>query len=378
MHNGRKIFCDTFSDIHELIRPWIDQDFWDFSDHNPVPGSIYIVGRRQCFDNTQKVKDMAASGEYRMVFANSAEGSTTQLSQLRMLGLDDLALDKKLLILTGGSLPPEYPHLLHEHFFVRIFDYDENIEQSHRIDEIFSKKNKPYSFLFLNGRARPHRKYLFERFRLSGLIDQSLWTMMDGNGVGTGILSLRYRAQELLSTLSPIRYLDDCYEVERYINKERVIPTSADRYIKHDVFDNEWGEIYLRAEPYIDTYFSVVTETILEDPWSFRTEKIAKPLAIGHPWICATNAGFYRDMRDLGFRTFHGIIDESFDTIDHPQSRMERIVTVVEDLCKQDLVSFLEACQDICKYNQQHLREVIAKENSSFPKRFFHFLDQYE
>jgi hypothetical protein len=378
MHNSRKVVCDTFSDIYTLIQPWIDIDFWDFETHEPIPGAIYIVGRKQCFDNPRKFREMASSGKYQMVFANSAEGSTTQIMQIQQLGLEELVIQGKILLLTGGALPENYPHFLHEHFFVRIFQYEENIQQAQRIDEIFQKTSKPFDFLFLNGRARPQRKYLFERFRLNGLIDRSIWTMMDPNGVGTATLSLKHRGQELLSTPSPVRYLDDQYEVERYRNRQSAVSVTGSRYVKHDVFDNEWGEIYLQAEPYIDTYFSLVTETILEDPWSFRTEKIAKPLAMGHPWICATNAGFYRDLKNMGFQTFDSIIDESFDRIENAQDRMDRIVAVVEDLCQQDLASFLAACQDRCKYNQQHIQEVIQRENRTFADRFFQFLDQYE
>lgn len=378
MHNGCKIICDVFSDIHALILPWIDVDFWDFDSHDPIDGAIYIVGRKQSFDNPRKFQEMAASGRYQMVFANSAEGSTTQLAQIRMLGLEELVRSGRILVLTGGALPGDYPHMLHEHFLVRIFQYRENIEQSKRIQEIFLKSCKPYDFLFLNGRARPHRKYLFERLRMLGLLDRSLWTMMDPNGTSTATLSFKHQGQELLSMPSPVRHLPDQYEVERYRGRHRAENADPTRYIKHDVFDNEWGEIYLQAEPYIDTYFSLVTETVLEDPWSFRTEKIAKPLAMGHPWICATNAGFYRDMRNLGFRTFDGIIDESFDTIDHTRSRMDRVIDVVQDLCRQDLSSFLVACEDVCKYNQDRLLELIEHENRSFSERFFQFVHSHE
>jgi len=377
MHKGRKVVCDTFSDIYSLIHPWVDVDFWDFESHDPIQDAIYIVGRRQSFDNPAKFRDMATTGRYVMVFANSAEGSSTQLAHIRMLGIEDQVLSGNILVLTGGSLPETYPHFLHEHFFMRIFGYEENIQQSQRIGEIFSKTQKPYKFLFLNGRARPHRKYLFERLRLQGILDQSLWTMLDPTGTGTSILNLRHQEQELLSTPSPIKHLPQHYEVERYRSRQNLIPLDTNWYVKHAVFDNEWGEIYLQAEPYVDTYFSLVTETILEDPWSFRTEKIAKPLAMGHPWICATNAGFYKDIRDMGFRTFSGIIDEGFDSIHDPKRRMDRIVDVVTDLCRQDLDGFLAACEDTCKYNQLQLLEVARRENQLFPERFFQFIDQH-
>jgi hypothetical protein len=181
-----------------------------------------------------------------------------------------------------------------------------------------------------------------------------------------------------MKTNTPIRHLPSHYEVARYRDARIAAPDYAHQYVKFDIFKNEWGEIYLETAPYRDTYFSVVTETVFDYPYSFLTEKIAKPLAQGHPWIVASNRGFYRDMRDLGFQTFNGIIDESFDLIDNDQKRMDKIVAVIRDLCGQDLVAFLAACESRCKYNQQHLRYVVEKENTTFAHRFFQFLDQYE
>jgi hypothetical protein len=117
---------------------------------------------------------------------------------------------------------------------------------------------------------------------------------------------------------------------------------------------------------------------VFEYPYSFRTEKIAKPLAQGHPWICAANAGFYRDLRYLGFKTFSSVIDESFDSIEHHQTRMDRIVDIVNDLCKSDLQAFLQACEPVCKYNQQHLVELSAQIRKEFPNNFFKFISHYE
>jgi hypothetical protein len=90
------------------------------------------------------------------------------------------------------------------------------------------------------------------------------------------------------------------------------------------------------------------------------------------------NPGYYRDLRNLGFQTFSHVIDESFDLIDSPQDRADRIVDVVEDLCQQDLASFLESCYNICKYNQQHLRELREQIRSKFPDRFWQFLQQHQ
>jgi hypothetical protein len=98
---------------------------------------------------------------------------------------------------------------------------------------------------------------------------------------------------------------------------------------------------------------------------------------MGHPWICATSSGFYRDIQNLGFKTFSHLIDESFDSIDNHQTRMDRIIDIVEDLCNNSLASFLAAARDVCKYNQQHLIELVPKIRSELPGRFFNFVNQH-
>jgi hypothetical protein len=117
---------------------------------------------------------------------------------------------------------------------------------------------------------------------------------------------------------------------------------------------------------------------VFDYPYSFRTEKIWKPIAMGHPWIAATSYGYYRDLLNLVFRTFENLIDESFDLIQNNQDRMERIEQIVTDLCNQDLKQFLVAAEEVCKYNQQHLVHARHQEIQSFPTRLSQFLSQYE
>jgi hypothetical protein len=134
--------------------------------------------------------------------------------------------------------------------------------------------------------------------------------------------------------------------------------------------------MYINPQPYVDTYFSVVTETVFAYPYSFRTEKLWKPVAMGHPFVVASNRGYYRDLQNLGFRTFGHVIDERFDMIDNNQDRIERIAQVVNDLCQQDLAEFLDQCYNICKYNQQHYHELRSQIPQEFPNRFFQFINE--
>jgi hypothetical protein len=79
----------------------------------------------------------------------------------------------------------------------------------------------------------------------------------------------------------------------------------------------------------------------------------------------------------MGFQTFDGIVDESFDLIDNNQDRIDRLIAVVNDLCQQDLASFLDSCYNVCKYNQQHLEELGLQVRKDFPERFIHFITSH-
>lgn len=369
---------DRFSEVFDLLEPWADEDFYNFNDIDPDPGSIVVVGRQSYLDNQSKFKNMAQAALHVMVFDNLAEGSWTLQGQLRQIGLDSLVEQRRALVLGGAEIDARYPCLPVDHFLLRVLDYPENVAaQKHTLD-IFQKKHKPYCCLFLNGRARPHRKYLYERFRVAGMLDRMLYTMLDRKPNMFGHFDLYHEGQNLMDLTTELRRLPDQYEMERY--RDPVFgPITTSSNIKQELFRLEWGEIYLKPEPYIDTYFSLVTETVCaESDFSFRTEKIAKPLAIGHPFVVAANRGFYRDLRSIGFRTFDHVIDESFDLIDNAQDRMDRLFDVVRDLCDQDLDAFIAECQDVCKYNQQHLVEYIQTTRDSFPARFFQFIHDNE
>jgi hypothetical protein len=367
------------SEVFDLLKPYANEIFWDFGSVSLHPGSVYVIGRQHLLDHKQKIITAAETGQYTMVFANSAEGSWTLESQIKQLRIDDLVREKKLLLIGGAEVDPQYPCLTHEYFLSTILGYPENIEAQQHTDRIFKEWKKPYKFLFLNGRARPHRKYLYERFRRKGMLDHALWTMLDAKPTVVRSFTLVEGDINVMATPSALQYLPDHYEVERYRNPVFGFIDADRSFLKQELFRLEWGEIYLEPAPYIDTYFSLITETVCaESILSFRTEKIAKPLAMGHPFIVASTPGYYRDLRNLGFRTFQGIIDESFDAIENAQQRMDRVIDIMHDLCKQDLGSFLSACQDICKYNQQHLAELREQVNQEFPQRFFQFVQHYQ
>lgn len=350
----RKLVLDTFSEVYSLLKPYADDEFWDLTQHTIVPGATYVIGRKQCIDNREQLLDLAKTGIIQLIISNPHEGSQTLLGQMTRLGFRDVITDGAVKLISGGDMPLEWNYILYDKFLPEILDYNDNLIAAESTDKIYSKQDKPYAFLFLNGRHRSHRLDLITKLQSKALLDYSLWSNLDqGNG--------------------PIKVLPKEYEVQRY---QSTVESDITPYVKFELFNNEWGEIYLEPRPYIDTYFSLVTETVFDIPYSFRTEKIWKPIVMGHPWIAVANRGFYRDLHNLGFQTYSHLIDESFDQIDNNQDRLNRITEIVEDLCSQDLAAFLTECYNVSKYNQQHHRELAILTRQHFPDRFFRFINE--
>ena len=375
MLGTRKLILDTHCEIYSMIKHLGDGIFWNFRQHvdqnQLTPGAIYIIGREQLRLNQQLIRDLVTNNVIKVVFSNPAEGSETMMHHCGFYGILDLVQSGQIPIITGGDQDPTWQFLQYESFLPKVLDYNENLVAIDQY-QAQSTTTRPYKFLFLNGRARPHRRYLIERFRLSGLLDQAIWSNLDSKSSRNAEIALWHQGRDLLNESIAIQYLDPQYEVDLY--HDQIGAESQDSFVKPGLFKNDWGEIYLKTKAYLDSYFSLVTETVYSYPYTFRTEKIWKPIAIGHPFIVAASAGYYRDLHRMGFRTFGHLIDESFDQIANSQDRIERTSEIVEDLCRQDLADFIEQAQDVCKYNQQHLAELRPGVRQQLPEKFINFV----
>lgn len=173
--------------------------------------------------------------------------------------------------------------------------------------------------------------------------------------------------------LEPIKLLPPEYEIPRARDNLKPSLYTDGGFVKHKLFGDTWGDAIVNPKCYTDTHFSLVTETIYDYPYTFRTEKIWKPILMAHPFIVASCTGYYAELRAAGFRTFSHLIDERFDTVDDPGRRAEMIVDTVRDICYNGAGEFARAAADVCKYNQQHLREHNRSERAQLP----HSLEQY-
>jgi hypothetical protein len=356
MLGQHKIIVDEWAEVWDLLKPYADSSFWQWPSEFD-PQATYIVGRVVLKQHWQEITELATRYPGRIVFSNPAEGSETILLQLKRLRITDYVRDGRIGLLTSGDLEPGWNYCKTDCYFSNIVEYTENLEAAQH--DIRLSQERYWDFLFLNGRLRPHRKYMIDRFREMDLLDRALWTNLNAH-VEMGFTSSLQVAQT-----EPIRLLPGEYEIPRALPNMDTAPEHA--FCKHHLFGNTWGDAIINPRAYQHTCFSVVTETIFDYPYTFRTEKIWKPMIMQHPFVVAANEGYYRDLHAAGFRTFEHLIDESFDSYPNAQERIERVIDVVAEICRNGADSFMNAADEVCKYNYQHLREHNARERQQLP-----------
>jgi len=324
MLGQHKIIVDEWAEVWDLLQPYADASFWQL-----------------------------------------AEGSETIKLQLKRLRIADLVRDGRMGLLTSGDLEPGWRYCKTDCYFSNIVEYTENKSAQLQADY---KQQRPYEFLFLNGRLRPHRKALIDGLRENQLLDHALWTNLGS------CVEMAFTSALQTNQLEPIRLLPPEYEIERAVpNMESAY---AHSFCKHHLFGNTWGDAIVNPRCYTDSWFSVVTETIFDYPYTFRTEKIWKPMLMAHPFVVAANPGYLRDLRNAGFQTFSKYIDESYDQIDCPSTRIDSIIAIIGDICRNGAAEFWTATRDICKYNQQHLVEHNQLERAQLPINLEKYLDE--
>jgi len=252
----------------------------------------------------------------------------------------------RLRFITGGNAPPEINNLNSEHFLAATIG-----SQLYGTPLLnYQTYTRPYKFLFTNRKVRPHRRYLVHRLHQEGLLDNSLWCNHEEHTTwGHPDFNVTYTDATM-----PIQQLPLGYDPDQ-------LPG--------------WIDGVIVPQQFLDTWFTLVSETVFETDASFRTEKFYKPVLAGHPFLICANSGFYRDLHNLGFRSFGHLIDESFDVIINGKDRMDRLIDSVKWLCQQDLAKFWNTAREVCLYNQHHALELHNSQHHSFTQQLKEFMN---
>jgi len=114
-------------------------------------------------------------------------------------------------------------------------------------------------------------------------------------------------------------------------------------------------------EIYNKTHYTAMIETTIHNDFAMFSEKEAKPIVAQRPFIIF---GAWRQLeafRSLGFKTFHEVIDESYDLIEDKTTRWQKALDSMLALTEKDPVYVYEQLRDVLSHNKSHFEDTEWK-----------------
>jgi hypothetical protein len=210
-------------------------------------------------------------------------------------------------------------------------------------------KIKDYNLL--QKRLRSHRPWAFKTVHDAGVLGFGLINMNPFNSINTWMENKHIPESEanILNLHLPM-YVKEPNNIEPdiyYINR-----------ITDDIM--------------LDSWISVISEASFadKDGTCFISEKTFKPISCSHPFIIWGNKNSLHYMREMGYKTFHPYIDETYDTL----STWDRMTAIGQALKKfhdiPDKLDWYKRISDILVHNL----EVFNNNSTRFlPKSYVQF-----
>lgn len=102
---------------------------------------------------------------------------------------------------------------------------------------------------------------------------------------------------------------------------------------------------------YNQTAYTVVAETCWQNDFAFFTEKTAKPIIAKRLFVMFAGWGYLGNLKQLGFRTFGNIIDESYDNEPDDLVRWEQAWDQVKWISEQPQDKILDSIRPTVEHN---------------------------
>lgn len=140
-------------------------------------------------------------------------------------------------------------------------------------------------------------------------------------------------------------------------------------WFKNRIFDNDLPDentilnMVPASEKYIEIWNRFKIEVVCETDEYINerfTDKVAKVLTTGKPFLLLCGQGSLQYLRDIGFTTFHEIIDESYDKCVLPAQRINAIIQSLKKIyCSPDRDKILQDLYKIAYSNVESYKKLI-------------------
>lgn len=221
------------------------------------------------------------------------------------------------------------------HFFSRVAEYckEENMN---------TKEKKLKTFDALLGSSKIHRIFILENI-LKNKLEDNFFINIFKDSEGRGI---DYRSKEL-----------DQFEDPVLIERTRITNTG---FLVENVKNGVSLSISIPTKIYKNSWYSIVAETNTTAD-GFFSEKTAKCFLAKRIFVFFGKQGQLKKLKELGYKTFNNIIDESYDEIESDMERWQFAFNEVIKLINSDPIEMYSKTKDILEHNNQEVLNQIKR-----------------
>lgn len=207
---------------------------------------------------------------------------------------------------------------------------------------------RPKRFLCFNRTMRPHRFVLAYLALKHNLLENSTFSFLNG---------FDYNEEHIRNTLTG--FVKD-NSIDDYAKKIlNLIPYELDTQHLPKNQKSGFSTENTRKEWFASSYVHIISETRFQyGETPFISEKTWRPIINLQPFIMFGNHHSLDVLHDLGFKTFHPFIDESYDKETDFRRRLEKIeleIMKLNNMPIEQLHDWYYSITDVLLHNQSHL-----------------------
>jgi hypothetical protein len=204
------------------------------------------------------------------------------------------------------------------------------------------------------GKKREYRDFVADLIESSGLGPRLIYSYFGRNKkwITGGEID-----KSLTPVLRHIKTVEDSHDI-RQLDIKNV--TTSEFMIGYLGTKSCLLSMLLPWKIYNDSWFSIISETEVDR--EYFTEKTAKPLLGKRLFVLFAAPGALKSLRKIGFQTFGSVIDESYDDIEHTETRLKQAWEQVKYLSQCDMYEVYENILPVLEHNQRLMLEISWKD----------------
>ena len=304
--------------------------------------------RYRNFDH-QKYADRKSLGDRTIVFEDFEMyiPGIGDLDHQLLYDFNDCPLTERDYIITSCITPNDHlwpvPYVYNNYHFIKTHEVNKKqiLPQGY-----VGPESRIYLADALFGNPKPHRNTFFKLLRANSMLDRCIVNLF-GIYKSKFLTTVDDKPQQIIDNATVV--------VDRYINTtDQLNNFFVSQYISLPIMNASW--------------YSIVGETVPDNDCFFVTEKTAKPLMAGRPFIMLGGKHYLKHLRSLGFQTFSPVIDESYDEISNEQERVIAAFNSFRALSELDPEEVYRKLTSVLVHNQQmmHSKQALTQRARDF------------